>query len=201
MSLSWPAVSVQPTRWEWWLETATQEHIAPLSGDVQTQELPGARWACRAEYHNVQVSDARLLMAFIAQMRGRAGRVATANLAQPTIRGTATPVPTIKVIGANQTGVSLLVDGITPGTGFLPGDLFGLEDRLYMVLAAVTADGLGQATLSLGPPIWTAPANNAPLTIVSPTIDMMFRGDRQGWAYEPGYAGLMTFIFDLIEAR
>jgi hypothetical protein len=59
-TLSWPAFSIDPTRTEWWLETLTQEHRSPLTGAVQTQELLGARWSTRVEYHNLGEADARL---------------------------------------------------------------------------------------------------------------------------------------------
>ena len=71
-TLSWPAFSIDPTRTEWWFETLTQEHRSPLTGAVQTQELLGARWSTRVEYHNLGEADARLAWAFIGSMRGRA---------------------------------------------------------------------------------------------------------------------------------
>lgn len=198
-TLSWPAFSVQPTRFEWWLEALTQEHVSPFSGSAQTQETPGAKWAARVEYHNASPADCNLHYAFIAQMRGRAGRVYLGNLGRPAPQGAGGGTPL--VAGGSQTGTALAIDGaaLSASPWLKAGDLVGIGGRLHMQVADVATDGTGAATLTLAPPIWTAYADNAPLTLTLPTATFMFRQDRQGWAYEPGSLGRTTFVYDLIE--
>lgn len=199
MSLAWPSVSVPPSRFEWWLESQTQEHVSPLTGAAQTQAMPGVRWAARAEYYNVSRADADLFMAFIAQMRGRAGRVALGNLGRPAPRGVGGGTPL--VAGAGQTGTTLNVDGgpLSTSGWLVTGDIVGIGSRLHVLTANAGTDGSGAATLSLAPPILTAPADNAAVTLSLPTVDFMFRADRQGWQYEPGALGRMSFVFDLVQ--
>lgn len=198
-TLSWPAFSVPPTRFEWWLESATQEHVSPLTGAAQTQELPGARWAARVEYLSLAAADATLAKTFISAMRGRAGRVFLGNLGQPTVRGVGGGAPL--VAGAGQTGSVLAVDGgpLSVSGWLAAGDLVGVAGRMYMLTAAANTSGAGAASLSLAPPVWTAPADDAPVTLAAPTCTMMFRADRQGWTYEPAALGRHAFVFDMIE--
>lgn len=199
MPTAWPTLATRrlPSRQSWSLVAATQVHASPFNGAVQTQVLSAAVWATTIQYDNLGAADAAILQAFLAGLQGRAGRVTAGNFAQPRIRGTATGAPTIKVLGGGQTGNALTVDGMTPGTTLLAGDLFGVEDRLYMLSASVTANGSGQATLAFAPKLRVSPAANAPLTLSSPTTTMMLVDDRQGWDYAPG--GRRSYVIDLIE--
>lgn len=198
-TLTWPAVSVDPTRFEWWLQSITQEHVSPLTGAVQTQELPGAHWQARVEYLNVAEDDCRLLWAFVGLMRGRAGRVYVPNFGRPSPEGIGGGSPLVN--GGSQTGATLVVDAAPLSTtGWLvPGDFVGVGGELYMVTDDVDTDGSGNASIPIAPPLRNSPTNNAAVTLTSPTVTMMFAGDRQGWTYEPGLAGRHTFAFDLRE--
>mgnify|MGYP000846173780 CR=1 FL=1 len=199
MTIAWPAVSVEPHRFEWWLESMTQEHRSPLTGATQTQELRGARWACRVEYYHLQEDDCRLMWAFHGQMRGRAGRVSVPHFGRPRPHGVGGGSPTVD--GAGQTGATLNVaSGPLSTSGWLvPGDFLGVNGRMHMVTATTNTDGTGDAAVAIAPPLGSSPANGAAVTLVLPTITMMLGSDRNGWTYEPGMAGRHTFIFDLVE--
>ncbi len=198
-TLSWPSVSVNPTRSEWWLQGLTQEHRSPLSGAVQTQELPGAHWTARIEYHNVAGADARALQAFIGKMRGRAGRVYVPNFGRPTPAGVGGGTPV--VAGAGQTGSTLNVSGgpLSTTDWLVAGDLVGVNGQVYMVTANATTDGSGAAALAIAPPLRSSPASLSAVTLSYPTFVGMLADDRQGWTYEAGHLGRLTFIFDLVE--
>jgi len=198
-TLTWPTVSVDPTRCEWWLQGLTQEHRSPLSGAVQTQELPGAHWTARIEYHNVRDLDARTLQAFIGKMRGRAGRVYVPNFGRPSPVGVGGGTPV--VAGAGQTGATLNVSGgpLSTTGWLLAGDAIGVNSQIYMLTADATTDGSGAAALSIAPPLRSSPASLSSITLTLPTFVGMFTDDRQGWTYEPGARGFHTFIFDLTE--
>ena len=199
-TLSWPSVSVQPTRFEWWLAAVTQEHRSPLDGTVQTQGLSAARWEARVEYYNVSADDAAILKAFIVAMRGRAGRVYVREFGRPGPRGVGGGTPVVD--GAGQAGASLAVAGGPLSTsGWLQtGDIFGVNGQAYMLTAPANTDGTGDATLAIAPPLRSSPANGATVTLVAPQVTMMFAGDRNGWTYEPAARGRHTFVFDLVEA-
>lgn len=84
------------------------------------------------------------------------------------------------VSGANQTGSTLVVTGLGAGATVAAGDTFVLQavygvnpqnrqsigvQRQFVVTAAATADGSGNATLSIFPPINTAASNQQYQTV------------------------------------
>lgn len=194
-TVTWPTLNRKPTRQSWELRSLTQVHESPLNGSVQTQELPGARWASSIVFESVAHPDDRAaLMSFAAQLRGRAGRVQVRNWGARA-RGTLGGTPLVD--GGAQTGASLATDGWSVGATVRAGDFFAVAGEFKMVTADATADGVGAMTLTFEPPLHASPADNAALTFVAPTVLMMPVADGVAWSYEAG--GVMTFVFDLIE--
>lgn len=195
--LSWPALTVDPARVEWTLVSVTQLHESPLTGAVQTQELPGAYWQCILDYSNAWGESARLLWAFLARMRGRAGRVYVPAFGKESPAGVGGGTPVVN--GAGQTGNTLNIDGApTSTTGWLlAGDVFSVGSYLYMLTADADTDGSGTAALSFAPALRAAPADGASIVINSPVTTMMFLGDEQGSSYTPG--GMQPFVLTLRE--
>lgn len=82
----------------------------------------------------------------------------------PNGAGGGTPL----VKGAAETGISIDTDGWPVSTLVLKaGDIIDIAGVPYVldVLADVTSDGAGNATITINPPIWTAPADNAAITV------------------------------------
>lgn len=80
------------------------------------------------------------------------------------------------VDGANPTGTSLPVRGLTPGYAVKEGFALTLVDTdgrgyLYFTTAAVMADGSGEATLSLSVPIRAPHADGDEIRLARPTIE------------------------------
>lgn len=176
----------------------TQTFESPFTAGVQTMVLPGARWACAARFDNLQPADRAKLLAFLASLRGTAGRFYLGNLGQPTPRGTALGTPLIK--GASQTGASLITDGWTAGATLLAGDFIGFNAgaELRMLIADATADGSGNMTLSLDEPIRVSPGDNTALVTAAPTCIMRLTGDEIGTDYNPG--SFSNFTLDAVES-
>jgi hypothetical protein len=196
--LSWPAVTIDPARVEWTLVAVTQIHESPLTGAVQTQELPGAYWQCVVDYSNAWGGNARRLWAFVAAMRGRAGRVNVPVFGKEAPAGVGGGTPLVD--GGGQSGNTLLIDGApvsTPGW-LLAGDVFSVGGSLHMLTADANTDSGGTATLTFAPALRASPSNNAAVTIVNPSTVMMFLADQQGSSYNPG--GVQPFVFTLREA-
>lgn len=197
-TLAWPNLTITPLRAEWTFVGLTQVHEAPISGAVQTQEIPGGYWTCVLDYSHARGDNARLLWAFLQQMAGRAGRVAVPSFGyeRPSGVGGGSPV----VAGAGQVGKSLAVSGgPISTTGWLKaGDLFGVGGYIYRLTADVTTDGVGAATLAFGPSLRASPANAAAITLRRPTTTMMFVDDRQGSSFTPG--GVVPFVLTFREA-
>lgn len=168
-----------PALIDWSLVSNTQSFSSPLSAAVQTVEMPGARWKAAFVMDNLTAADAALIQAFMAKLRGRAGRFYLWNFARPTPRGTIAGTPLVK--GAAQTGTSLLIDGCTAGTTLLAGDYIGVNSELKLVVGDATASVGGEMTLTIEPPLRSSPADNAPITTTRPTAVMMLAADEAKW--------------------
>ena len=185
--------SISPNGVEWQLISNTQSFTSPLDKTVQTLELPGARWMATLSFNNLTDADARILLAFLAALRGQSGRFTMHDHSHPTPSGIATGTPL--VAGASQTGGTLVTDGWTPSqTGILKaGDYLGVNGELHMVIADADSDVSGNATFSIEPPLRASPADNAAITVNSPTATFRLMDDGQArWKATPGYINSMT---------
>lgn len=195
-TLSWPTLSrAAPRVLDWSLQPNTQSFRSPLSGAVQTVEIPGARWKASFSMDNLTEADSALLQAFMVKLRGQAGRFTLHNFARPYPRGTLSGTPL--VMGASQTGNTLAVDGCTVGATLLAGDFIGVNDELKMVVADATANGSGEMSLTIEPPLRSSPADNAALTLARPVATFMLAGDESKWSTQPGL--FSSFPVDCIE--
>lgn len=196
-TLSWPTLTrTAPRVLDFSLVPNTQSFSSPLSGAVQTIEMPGARWKVSFMLENLAEADSALLQAFLVKLRGRAGRFYLHNFARSEPRGTQRGTPLVK--GASQTGTTLAIDGCTVGATLLAGDFFAVNGELKMVVANSTADGAGEMTLTFEPPLRSSPADNAAITLVQPTATFMLASDELKWNTQPGK--FSTFAVDAIEA-
>ena len=191
-TLTYPALSIStPPSLEFGLMSNTKKFESPLNRSAQTLELPGARWFASFTYGNLQEADLRLLTAFLAQLRGQAGRFYLWDFSRPNPKGTATGTPVVS--GASQTGVSLVTSGWTPNITVLKaGDYVGFNGELRMLVADANSNGSGIATLSLDSPMRASPANAAAVTISKPTCKMMLTDDSAKWNVVPGVLGTVS---------
>ncbi len=196
-TLTWPTLTRSAPRvLDWSLVPNTQSFGSPLSGAVQTVEMPGARWKASFMMENLTEADAALLQAFLVTLRGRAGRFYLFNFARSAPRGTASGTPLVK--GAAQTGNTLIIDGCAVGATLLAGDYFAVNGELKMVVANATANGAGEMTLTFEPPLRASPADNAAVTLDKPTATFMLANDELKWNTQPGK--FSSFPIDCIEA-
>jgi len=196
-TLTWPTLTRSAPRvLDFSLLPNTQSFSSPLSNAVQTVEMPGARWQMSFVMENLTEVDAAAMQAFLVKLRGRAGRFYLYNFARSTPRGSISGTPLVK--GASQTGGTLVIDGCTVGSTLLAGDFIGVNGELKMVVADATADGAGEMTLTIEPPLRSSPADNAAITTDRPTATFMLSGDELKWNTQPGK--FSSFPIDCIEA-
>ncbi len=182
--LNWPNLQRRPNEWVWKLWPTTQTFVSPLNGGAQTLELPGARWWCKVGFQTVRQDDWRIAAAWLAQMRGMAGRVLVVPLQGETPRGVATGTPVVS--GSNQTGRSLVTSGWAHNVAQIlkVGDYFSVPTasgpELKILTAEAASDNSGNATLAFEPPLRAAPANGAALTVNNPVCPMRMIDDAQG---------------------
>jgi hypothetical protein len=195
-TLTWPTLTRSgPRDFELTLEANTQTFVSPLSRATQTVEMPGARWLASFTLENLLEADTALLQAFMAKLRGRAGRFTLHNFARPVPRGTASGSPLVK--GGSQTGTALIIDGLAAGATLLTGDYIGVNGELKIVVADATADGSGEMTLTIEPPLRASPADNAAITLVQPTATFMLTDDAMRTITRPRH--LSDISIDAVE--
>lgn len=158
----------------------TQTHESPFDGTLQTLEMPGARWEFTVTWPTLSPDDRRELAAFLARLRGRAGRFTYGPFWSPR-RATGGGVPLIN--GAGQSGEVLSTSGWTPSVQVMrAGDWLSYVDtggrqRLHQVVADASANGSGVAALTISPPIRRAGANGAAVEIAAPIGTFMLPQD------------------------
>ena len=158
----------------------TQTHESPFDGTMQTLELPGARWEFTVTWPTLSPDDRRELAAFLARLRGRAGRFTYGPFWSPR-RATVVGVPIIW--GDGQSG-SVLVTASWPQfiQVMRAGDWLSYIDtsgrrRLHQVVQDAFSDAGGAANLQITPPIRRAGAWGAAVEINAPVGVFMLVDD------------------------
>lgn len=179
--LTFPSLSRRLTQLDWSLVSNTQTFQSPLSGSVQTLEMPGARWRAAFTLSALEDVDSAALRAFLVQLRGQSGRFYLYNFARSAPAGVAVGTPIVS--GAGQTGTTLVTSGwLNSITGILKaGDYFGVNGELKMVVADTNSNGAGVATITFEPPLRSSPANSAAITVSKPTAVFKLDEDTVRW--------------------
>lgn len=189
---------------EFGLRSNVQVSTSDLSGEVQTVELPGARWTLSFRSVGLVRADAAKLEAFLAKLRGGANRARLPVFGRSSPRGAWAGAPAVNnEVGSptlSQTGNTLEANGFTPFSSFEEGDYFniGVAGQLLIVTASGQADSGGRATLSVEPAIRSAPAHGTLLISSDPVVPLMMPTDPHSrWLIRAG--DINDFGFDLVE--
>lgn len=167
----------------------------PMGGPAQRFGRLGARWSVTfSSLPALGLSDAQSLIATRTTARANGSTVIFA-WPQPAFTA-AIGVPAVN--GAGQLGTSLIVNGLTPGAVLTPGLFFsmlvGTRSYLSCLTAAATADGGGNATLSIAPMLRASPADATTLNFVAPQIEGFIAGQTEDWTLERlAWVGLSPF--------
>ena len=78
---------IEPSTIEMGIVFNTQISTSPLSGDVKTLELPGARWRVRMSFNDLEPEETRPLLAWLSDLRGSAGRFLVYDFSHPATTG------------------------------------------------------------------------------------------------------------------
>jgi len=106
------------------------------------------------------------------------------------------------VNGANQTGLTLALRGLTPHHAVKKGYWLSIEDAdgqhyLHNVRAHAVASSTGLITLGIEPMLRVPFANGAKVHLARPQVEGLIDGDSQSWSYALG--GLVDSISFSIE--
>ncbi len=170
------------------LRSRSQVFDSPLSGAVQTLELPGALWFASFELPPMTRAQAADWQAFLVALGGRAGRFRGFDADARSPRGAYDAGQDAPVVsGAGQTGATLATAGWRASVSglLLPGDYVEVGGELKMVTAQLDSDASGAATLAFAPALRASPADAAPLTLIDPGVTMRLASDEDAvWAFD-----------------
>lgn len=155
-----------PKRFAPELRTNVLVSPSPLSGSVDTLELPGARWVFGLDYDPAYFEEQAEREALWTEMGAQANRMALYHFARPVPRGTMRGSPTLSATAA--AGATSLSISTTSGNTLLKGDMLGVGGQLVQVVADATA-AAGVLTVSIRPALRAQVASGQPVTWDKPT--------------------------------
>lgn len=128
---------------------------SPFTRQTKVYELSAPQWACRMTFRGgydgtrAQGAFGPRLDAFLAQMGGRASRVAIYDFRRSTWRGVDTSGAGNEA--ASEGDTTMIVTGLVPGETILTGDYIGGDGRPHIIMADVTVGGSGTAEVTFKP--------------------------------------------------
>jgi hypothetical protein len=132
------------------------------SGKMFSVQVDGQRFKFSASYPPMSRTDFAPVLAFIMKQRSQKE---TFQITLPDLKNAKGTVSgTVLVNGSHTAGdTTITVDGMTGN--LLAGDLIKFShDKVYMIVADVTADGSNEATLTIEPPLREALSNDSSVT-------------------------------------
>lgn len=176
------------------LYPAPNRNASAFGTNEQSFVRPGRRWQFDVDLDRM---SAEQVAAYLA-LEDETGVMAL-PLIQPgiTVGSPGTPL----VNGAGQTGMTLNVDGLTPGHAFAARQWISVitsgSRYAYRLRAAVTASGLGVAALPISPMLRVSPANNDVVEIAAPYAEGLASFD----GFKDDVGGVAPASFTLRERR
>lgn len=187
------------TQWEFGQVPNVFVHTSPLSGQIQTVEMPGTRWAHSLRLEGLSTAERQMMAAFFAQLRGRANRYTLHDVINPTPRGTMRGSLTVSgSISQGAVSCSVTGGGGQASTTLLKGDKLSIGGELKLVTADATANGSGVIALTVEPPFRSAVSGGAAVVWDRPTALFVRTEDSWRMAHRPPRFGDITL--DGIEA-
>lgn len=175
---------------------------SPFTYASQAQASAGQMWQADVTLPPMKRTDAEAWVAWLVSLRGSFGTFLMGDPIGATPRGAGGGTPLVN--GSSQTGQDLNIDGCTPDiTGWLKaGDYVQLGSAgsatLHKVLADVSTNGSGEATLTLWPHIRTAPSDNAAVTISNTVGRWRLASSESSWSVNE--ASIYGISFSCMEA-
>lgn len=175
---------------------------SPFTYASQAQASAGQMWQADVTLPPMKRADAEAWVAWLVSLRGSFGTFLMGDPIGATPRGAGGGTPLVN--GSSQTGQDLNIDGCTPDiTGWLKaGDYVQLGSAgsatLHKVLADVSTNGSGEATLTLWPHIRTAPSDNAAVTISNTVGRWRLASSESSWSVNE--ASIYGISFSCMEA-
>lgn len=179
--------SIIPATCTWGIVTNTQVTSSPISKSVQTQELPGARWKATLSFIDLPPSEARTLIPFLIQLRGRSGRFYLHDFSHPL------PAQGTKAAEAVTISDAVTIASIADTSDLTIGDYVEVNDEVKIITAIPTS-----TTVTVEPPFRDQTAGTA--TFDNASCIMMLQDDEQVQWASRGKIYLNNITLNCIEA-
>ena len=170
------------------------------SGRTQTRQIDGQKFTITLDYAPMTRSNFAPIKAFLMKQRSRLNTFTVIPPVVSNAQGVATG--TISVDGAISSGATTCtIDGMTTSTtGILKaGDYFRFtgQDKVYMAVEDLDADGTGSGTLTFEPPLRSDVADDVALVYDNVDFTVRLKNDIQ--EYNIVTNDLYKYQIDLIE--
>ena len=170
------------------------------SGRVQTRQIDGQKFTITLDYAPMNRSKFAPIKAFIMKQRAKLNTFTIIPPVVSNAQGVAsTVISTNASVSAGAT--TCTVDNMTTSTnGILKaGDYFRFtgQDKVYMCVEDLNADGSGEGTLTFEPPLRTDVAND--IALVYDNVDFTVRLSNDIQEYSIVTNDLYKYQIDLIE--
>jgi len=170
------------------------------SGRVQTRQIDGQKFTITLDYPPMTRANFAPIKAFIMKQRARLNTFTVIPPVVSNAQGVASG--TISVNGAITSGATTCtIDGMTTSTnGILKaGDYFRFtgQDKVYMAVEDLNADGSDEGTLTFEPPLRSNVAND--VALVYDNVDFTVRLSNDIQEYSIVTNDLYKYQIDLVE--
>ena len=170
------------------------------SGRVQTRQIDGQKFTITLDYAPMTRTNFAPIKAFLMKQRSRLNTFTVIPPVVSNAQGVATG--TISVDGAISSGATTCtIDGMTTSTtGILKaGDYFRFtgQDKVYMAVEDLDADGTGSGTLTFEPPLRSDVADDVALVYDNVDFTVRLKNDIQEYSIVTN--DLYKYQIDLIE--
>lgn len=171
---------------EWRIIRTVAVSQSPFTYAQQVAKYTGSVWQTTVTLPPMKRADAGAWQSFLMQLNGRFGTFLLGDPDGKTIQGTAHTV--VSVNGDHAIGAyDIVVDGLTSSlaNAFKKGDYIqfgsGASSKLHMIVADIDADGSGNATLQIEPPLKTALSDDDVVTYSDTKAIMRMDANDLGW--------------------
>tara|TARA_R110000782_G_scaffold84298_2_gene164507 strand:- start:1496 stop:2098 length:603 start_codon:yes stop_codon:yes gene_type:complete len=170
------------------------------SGRKQARQIDGQKFAITLSYPPMTRSEFAPIKAFIIKQRSQLENFTIIPPTESNAQGVAsTVISTNASISAGAT--TCTVDGMTVSTnGILKaGDYFRFtgQEKVYIAVEDLNADGSGEGTLTFEPPLRTLVADNA--VLIYDNVDFTVSLTSNVQEYKIGTSDLYAYELDVIE--
>ena len=184
--------NITPTSQTFELVTNTKMFQSPLSNAIQTVSRKGSYWKTSMVFNNLSGAERSELQAFIAKLDGQTHRMRIRDYGAVRY-GNANALTTPQVNGSGQTGSTLIANGAAANVSsyFAAGDYISFNNEFHIVTNDVDADGSGNISIPLAPPIRKATTDNDEIEFLSP-VGVFMMTNNPMWRTQAPYFSSIT---------